>query len=126
MTMHARKIIAYKKTFVDSASPARLLDELYTRLLADLDDIGAALEARDVKRRGEALHHAMRIVEELALALDHDRAPELAENLERLYEFVTHALTQTHLSQKPEPLASARRVVVELREAYRQVTGLFS
>ncbi len=124
--MHARKLIAYKKTFVDSASPARLLDELYTRLLSDLDDIAAALEARDVKRRGESLNHAMRIVEELALALDHERAPELAENLERLYEFVTHSLTQAHLSQNVEPLHAARRVVVELRDAYRQVTGLFS
>jgi flagellar protein FliS len=123
MTMSAlRAIRSYQVVSAESASPARLLDDLLARLLADCASARAAMAARDIPGRGQAIGHALAIVAELLAALDHAAAPELAANLASLWDFVAARLTTANVATDVAAVADAERVVGTLRHAFAQGT----
>ncbi len=121
--MSARGAQAYKQVYLESASPTRLLDELYLRLLRDMDQARELIRARDPGGKGTAISHALAIVDELSLALDRQSAPELCSNLSRLYGFVSARLLAANLSMDEKPLAEAARVVETLRDAFLKASA---
>ena len=119
--MHARAALAYKKVFVTSAPPTRILDELYVRLLADLEAAEAAILAGDVRAKGTHTSRALAILAELTAALDPRAAPELAENLARLYAFASRRISEGSAKLEAAALAEARGVLTPIHEAFRQI-----
>ena len=79
--MYARAASAYKKVSVESASPTRVLDELFIRLRLDLRIAGEGLQSGDVAARCRALSQALQLVGALESGLDASVAPELCKNL---------------------------------------------
>ncbi len=91
----------YQQQAVRTATPAMLIDKLYS--------IGvSAAQAGDGAR-------ARRALVELTAALDLDRGGELAENLRGLYDFSIRAATEGNLGIVAEILSG-------LREAWREAT----
>lgn len=121
--MYAYAANAYRRVHLESASPARLLDELFVRLLADLDEARRAIGAGDVAAKGVAVTHGLAILAELRAALDPEAAPELCQNLGRLYDFATERLTEANVRIQASPLIEARRVLAVLRDAFGQAAG---
>ena len=121
MFAHAAKV--YRRVHLESAAPARILDELLLRLLADMDDAARLLAAGDVAGKGIAISHALAIVGELQAALDPEASPELCANLYRLYDFTIARLTDANLRVDPAPLLEARRVIATLRDGFGQLAG---
>lgn len=122
--MHARALKSYRSVSVESASPARVLDDLLARLLRDCADARAALAARDLAGKGRHIGHALAIVGELRAALDPGAAPELVANLINLWGFVGDRLVDTNIRCDPAPLAEAERVVTTLRDAFATASGV--
>ena len=118
--MYARAVRSYQKVHLESASPARLLDELYQRLLRDIGQADDAIRARDAAKKGEAIVHALAIVAELRAALDHRAAPELTAQLDALYDFASARLTRANLYWDAGALAEVAPVVITLRDAFRE------
>jgi flagellar protein FliS len=118
--MYARAARSYQNVFLESASPAKLLDELYERLLRDMRDAAAAIQVKNVAAKGEYISHALAIVGELAAALDHRLAPELCARLAGLYDFVAHRLTRANIHGDAKALAEAEPVIATLRDAFRE------
>lgn len=106
-----------------AAPKHQLLERLYERFARDLDAARAALEARDIAGTASAIDHALRIVRELATALDHEAAPELCASLAALYELVMHRLAEAKASLGAAPLDQAARVMTELGMAFRRAHG---
>lgn len=121
--MYARAANRYRRVAVESAPPARLLDELLVCLLGDLERAGRAIAARDLAEKGRLLGHAIAIVDELAFSLDHDAAPALCANLAALYDFVRGRITDANLRVEGAPLAEAGRVLEVLRHAFCAVAA---
>ena len=121
--MNAHAANAYRRVHLESASPARLLDELYVRLLADMEDAGRHLAAGDLAGKGLAISHALAIVGELQAALDPRGSPVLCANLARLYDFTVDRLTNANVKADAAPLLEARRVIATLQDAFGQVAG---
>ncbi|MFO0729298.1 MAG: flagellar export chaperone FliS [Myxococcota bacterium] len=124
--MQARAAIAYKKVFLESAPPTRILDELYGRLLLDLETAKDGILRRDLRAKGEAISHAQSILDELSLALDHRAAPELSANLVRLYEFCALRMSAANMQLDIVPLEEAHKILSQLRESFREASGLIS
>jgi flagellar protein FliS len=118
--MYARAARSYKNVYLESASPARLIDEMYARLLRDLADGRAGLMARDPLQRGEALGHALDIVGALHAALDRQLAPQLCEELGALYQFVMTRLTRANMHDDFKALDEAEQVVLVLQDAFHK------
>ncbi|MSP59498.1 MAG: flagellar protein FliS [Myxococcales bacterium] len=116
--MLARAANTYRRVALESASPTRVLDELLGRLMLDIDQAEERIRCGDLAGKGRVLGHAMAVVDELALALNHEAAPDLCANLQRLYGFVRLRLGDANLRVDAEPLAAARNVLALLREAF--------
>jgi flagellar secretion chaperone FliS len=119
--MYARAINQYKKVYIESASPARVLDELLGRSLKDLEDAKRAILGRDIPGKRAACDHALAIIGELTAALDHQQAPELCANLARLYDFAEQRIISGSASLDAAHLDEAARVLSTMREAFRGV-----
>ena len=110
-----------RKRFVQdglsTVPPARLLLMLYERLLRDLDDAGAAIDAGSVGRAHTALTHAQAIVDELRLALD-PAAWDGATSLAGVYDWVTVQLMEANVRKDAAIVARCREVLSPLAEAW--------
>ena len=117
--MLARAANAYRRVDLESAPKTQILERLFDRCLADIAVAREAIEERDVKKKAQALDHALQIVVELKASLDPTAAPTLCENLAALYDFVTERLVSASLTLTLPPLDQATRVIRELGEAFR-------
>ena len=117
--MLARAANAYRRVDLESAPKTQILERLFDRCLADIAIAREAIDERDVKKKAQALDHALQIVVELKASLDLNAAPELCANLLALYEFVTDQLVTANHALTLPPLDQATRVIRELGEAFR-------
>jgi flagellar secretion chaperone FliS len=118
--MSARAANAYRKVYVESAQPSRILDELYAGLLADCRRGAAAIRIGDLAAKGAAVSRAIAIVGELQAALDHGAAPDLCRNLAALYMFVRGRLRKANLELDVRAFEEIERVVAPLREGFQR------
>lgn len=114
----------YLQQSVNTASPARLVTMLYDRLLLAIDRTTNALDsveasAADMSVAHDELVRAQRIVHELRVSLDLEQGGEIAANLSSLYEWSHEQLVLVNTSKDPRALAGVRKVIDELRTAWR-------
>lgn len=114
-------VAQYRASNVDTASPAQIVVKLYDGALKFMRQGQAAIRSREHAKKGAALSRAHAIVSELQATLRAEHAPELCENLDRLYEFVLYQITESNRSGMPELLDPAIRVLDELRSAWAEV-----
>ncbi len=121
--MYNRAANRYRNVSLQSASPAQMLGEVFHRLIADLHEGARCIEGKNVVGKAKALGHAIDLVGALASSLDHDAAPELCENLERLYGFVQDRVLAASAKLDVAPLREAERVLVQLRDAFTEAAA---
>lgn len=113
----------YVMETVQTLAPSRLVVMLYDRLTLDLERAEAAATAGDVEGAHSSLVHAQEIVSELHDSLDTERwAP--AQQLELLYRFLLDELVVANLRKDPARIATCRRIVEPLREAWSEAAGM--
>jgi len=117
--MLARAANAYRRVDLESAPKTQILERLFDRLLSDVANARAAIEAKDIKTKAAMLDHALRIVVELRTSLDFNASPELCSNLASLYDFVTDCLMQASTTMTPQPLDPVTRIMTEIGDAFR-------
>ena len=79
---------------------------------------------RYFENRAKAVDHALAIVGELAAAVDHDAAPELGDNLTRLWDFVGTQLSLATVNNDAAPLAEVEHIVETLRTSFAEAGQL--
>lgn len=119
-----RTATATYRTIQATASPARLLDGLFQRLLSDMNDVAKFIEQRDLIKKSEAVNHGILILSELDAALDRNAAPELCNHLSGLYGFVQHRLLTAALQLDARQISEAKKVIETLRESFATASGV--
>lgn len=117
--MYSRAAQAYKKVSVESASPNRVLDELFSRVRLDFRLAGEAYDNNDVVGRCAALSEALQLVGALEAGLDTTMAPELCANLQALYRYVSGEILAANLGAGKAAIARADEVIAEVHDAFR-------
>lgn len=110
---------AYRSVAVETATPTRILDELFQRFDRDCGDALGCLQRKDIAGRGRAIGHAVQIVGALASALDRSAGEALYRDLSRLYDYSARALLEANLEGRADRLESAREVMRELHSGFR-------
>ena len=111
---------SYVETQVATATPEKLLIMLYNGALQ------RCLAARRAMTEGnrEAVHHslvkAQAIVTEMSASLDLERGGELAEGLERIYDYIYRTLVQANLSQDAHPVEECENLLQVLLESWQE------
>lgn len=96
------------------ADPHRLIQMLLEGGLTRLAQARGAMERDDIALKGELISKAIGIVGGLRQGLDVEKGGELAENLDRLYEYMTTRLMEANLKNDPA-------IVEEVAELLREV-----
>ena len=121
--LYRRAAAAYKKVHMET-SPARILDGLLARLLRDMSEAREAIGAKDFKKKSESIDHASRILSELVAALDRRQSPELCERLESLYNYAQERLLMASIKMDTALVDEAESVIVKLRGAFQEASGV--
>lgn len=123
MTQAARALQTYRSTQAQTSSPLELVVMLYDGVLKFLADAERAFAAGDIKARAHAISRAMAIVDELRNTLDLQNGGAVAEELDRLYDFVGERLFAATRDRDAGPVGEARRVLSSLADAWRTLAA---
>ena len=102
----------YRRTQIMTASPMQLILMLYDEAIRSLTAAEKAFDQQvEPTARFEAINnnllHAQDIITELALSLDMEKGGNIAGNLQRLYEFMVHHLSEANTKKERSPVAGA-------------------
>lgn len=121
MTAYGRATNPYLQTQVRSSTPLELVVMLYDGALRHATAARDAMERRDIPARKAAMSKAMAIVSELQSTLDLDKGGPVAEELDRLYTWITQQLIDATVRRDVAPIDEVRKVLTILRDAWQQI-----
>lgn len=110
----------YKKVDVETASQGKLIVMLFNGAIAFSDEARRALEAGNFVHAHKKLLQAQNILTELRAALNMD-AGELAENLDKIYEYITHLLVQANVKKDTALIQEATTLMDSMRNTWREL-----
>jgi flagellar secretion chaperone FliS len=111
----------YRQNQVQTASREQILIMLYD---GAIQFVVKARQAENSCDRREPISRAMAIIVELSDTLDRDIGGEIADNLDGLYSFMIHSLTQANLKKEVEPLEIVEKLLRDLRETWAEAIEL--
>ncbi len=117
--MYQSRANAYKTVGVQSASPERILDEVFQRIRVDCQRALTAIENDDVDTRCKQISHAIKLVDALEASLDSQLAPELCENLASLYGYVRRRLFDANAKADVAPIQEAMELIGEVHTSFQ-------
>lgn len=116
-TMTGRAAAAYGAAR-QTVSKEQLVVMLLEKMVRDLDDSMAAIEAGDVPLVHKKLMNAQEIINELDAALNVDLWPG-GKDLKEVYSFILDQLVQANVTKTTEPVRAVRPLVVDILESFR-------
>lgn len=117
--MHVTAANRYTQIRNATATPGELLLALYDGLFRFMNGAQVCFEKKELIRARELLSKAHAILSELYIALDHNIAPELCQNLEGVYGFAMDRLMSASRKGDLQGIQDAIRVLTPLREAWQ-------
>ena len=110
------------QTMVAGASPHGLVALLFDGFMAAVHRAKGAMRQGDVAGKGQAIGHAVRIIDEgLKSALDLKAGGKLAADLSDLYAYVCLRLIQANLNSDEAALDECVALVTPLRDAWQAI-----
>ncbi len=110
------------QTMVAGASPHGLVALLFDGFMAAVHRAKGALRQGDIAGKGQAIGHAVRIIDEgLKSALDLKAGGKLAADLSDLYAYVCLRLIQANLNNDEAALDECITLVTPLRDAWQAI-----
>lgn len=106
---------------VTNASPHRLIQMLFEGALGRLAVAQGALERGELATKGEALSKAIGIISGLRSSLDMSTG-ELAENLDRIYEYINFRLLEASAENDVEKVIEVTQLVKTLKSGWDDIT----
>jgi flagellar protein FliS len=120
--LHALGANVYRQVQVESSeSPLELVVMLYDGALASLSQAKDALVRKDLVAKGRAMSKAMSIVGHLQSTLNMEAGGEIAQELDRLYLYVTERMLEANMTGTCEPIDESIRLLTTLRDAWSKI-----
>jgi flagellar protein FliS len=112
---------AYLEASIENAPPVKIVHMLYQGALRFLERAAKCDPNEPSSDFTHWLSRAEAVVSELRVALDSAAAPEVAEQLERLYLFVESEIFTAMTERKRQPIDNARSVLEKLQQAWAEI-----
>lgn len=110
----------YRKTEVITSNRETLLLMMYGAAIRNLKRAIKAVNAGRSVERAELISKTQAIVSELRATLNFEVGKEIAENLEKLYDYVTHKLLDGNLNNSADCFEDALKVLETLNAAWEE------
>lgn len=106
------------------ASPHRVVQVMLDALLARIAEASGHIERGEVAAKGEKIGKALAIIEALVLGLDKERGGELAQNLERLYDYASRTLLKANLEDRADLLKEVTSLLREIKAGWDGIAAM--
>ena len=97
------------------ASPHQVVQVMLDATLSRIAEANGHIERGEVAAKGEKIGKALAIIEALMLGLDKERGGELAQNLERLYDYASRTLLKAQLENRSDLLKEVMSLLREIK-----------
>ena len=108
---------------VEDADAHKLTQLLYTAIISHLNDGVSAIDRKDNASKNKWLEKSQAGLNELRVTLRHDLDPELASNLDNLYEYCGRLIGQAKASNSDAPIFEAINLLTPIKEAWESIAG---
>ncbi len=98
-----------------AASPYQVVRVMLDTVLSRLAEAAGHLERGEVAAKGEKIAKALAIIEALMLGLDKQSGGDLADNLERLYDYASRTLLKANLENRADLLKEVSSLLREVK-----------
>ena len=109
----------YKQTAIKTANRGQIVLMLYEGAIQNVKKATLALDKKDVPSKGIAIGKAHDIINELLNTLDLELGGKVAQDLERLYNFMIEQLLKANLENSKEALQSVQKLLETLLDGWR-------
>ncbi|WP_454193545.1 flagellar export chaperone FliS [Paenibacillus sp. Marseille-Q7038] len=113
---------SYRNSAVQTASPVKLLIMLYDGAIRFINAGIEGIDTVDYQKANTNLGKAQSIISELSATLD--RSMPISNNLEAIYEYITHLLTQSNINKDDTPAKEALGYLQDLRATWEQASRM--
>ena len=114
----------YQKASIETASREQILIMLYDAAIQFLNKARVAMQNKEIENTHNNLIAAQNIIKEFINSLDHEVAPQLAENLTSLYEYFLRRLVQANIKHQIEPIDEVLKYLKSLKATWEQAIVL--
>ncbi len=115
----------YGKVSVQSgasyASPHRLITMLLDGALEKISAAKGFMQRGEIANKGNYISWAISIIEGLRLSLDGEKGGEIADNLNRLYDYMERRLVQANANNSEEMLDEVSELLVTIKSAWEEI-----
>ncbi len=118
------RIARYNQNEVATADPGGILIALFDAAIRYGNEANQALKDGKIAAKGQAIGRMLAIVGELESTLDRDKAPELCDNLTRLYQYLRDRLQVASAKLDVKALDEVQKHLRELRETWAQAVTI--
>ncbi len=119
--MYARGAKQYQtvgnETGIMDADPHRLIQLLIDGAMARMASAKGHIERNEIEQRNAKINAAIKIISGLQESLNMD-AGEVAENLERLYDYMSRRLFEANLKNDAEIVDEVMKLMSEIKTAW--------
>ncbi len=116
---------AYQKTGVYSgtmyADPHSLITQMFDGALTRIAQAKGAIARGDTAAKAELISKAVLIVGGLEGCVNHKQGGDLAENLSRLYQYMSITLTEANINDDIAKLNEVSGLLLEIKSAWIQI-----
>lgn len=98
-----------------TASPYQVVRVMLDTVLSRVAEATGHLERGEVAAKGEKISKALAIIEVLMLGLDKESGGDLADNLERLYDYASRTLLRANLENRTDLLKEVSSLLREVK-----------
>lgn len=110
------------ETRIAGATPHQLISLLFSGAANAISRAKIYFAKGDVARRGEMLSKAINIIDNgLRSSLNHEIAPEISKDLERLYEYMSYKLLVSNIKQDPAILDEVAGLLMTLSQTWQEI-----
>ncbi|HJU71310.1 MAG TPA: flagellar export chaperone FliS [Paucimonas sp.] len=110
------------ETGVSSASPHKLIVMLFDGALIAVSTALQHMKTGNIPEKGRAISKAIMIIDNgLRASLNKDVGGEIAQNLDALYEYMSHRLLMANLRNQPELLEEVHALLRDLKASWESI-----
>jgi flagellar secretion chaperone FliS len=121
MSGYQSNIHRYREIAVQTASPLQLVVMLYDAAICCSQEALEKMNRKDIAGRAKAVNKCISIISELQACLDLQGGGEIANSLNRLYDYMKRRIFRASLEQSGQPLSEVKALLENLRSAWAEI-----
>lgn len=109
------------ETQLETATPHELISMLLEGARTHIAMAQGNIQRHQWKEKGEHLGRAINIIEGLKTCLDHHEGEEIADNLDKLYDYIQHNILKASLHRDADLLIHVNVLLGNIHEAWQAI-----